>query len=105
MKKITARLIGKMIGKTSREVNSLLAENGYLVGKPGEWSLTEKGRQYGEFVGKENGYGGWAARSWGYILWDTAVAYLIGDPDSYLARINKVRRDFNMDPLNFDEFK
>jgi hypothetical protein len=56
---------------TGREFNSLLLEHGYLEGAPGQYQVTEKGRQY---ANEEDHYRGnerslsysasWSTRSW-----------------------------------------
>ncbi len=33
-------------------------------------------------------YGGYAARGWSYFMWDEDVAYMIGDSDGHLKRVN-----------------
>ena len=71
----TAKRLGEMIGLDSKEVNKKLAEIGYLQGEPGNWALTEQGAQHGEVIVRDNGYGGYAARSWGYIVRDCGIAY------------------------------
>lgn len=103
MKRKSARMIGDMIGKTAAEVNKLLSEKGYLTGKPGDWTITEKGLEHGEERCKDNGYGGYAARSWSFPMWDADIAYEIGDPDGYRKRINEARKEIGLPPLSDDD--
>ena len=44
--KLSATKLGKMIGLSGEEVNKKLASLGYLEGVPGDWGLTEKGKQF-----------------------------------------------------------
>ena len=72
MARISARLIGELIGKSAREVNKLLEVIGYIKkgravtmsGSP-TWDITEKGKEYGEVSANPH--------STGYI-WDPEVA-------------------------------
>jgi hypothetical protein len=75
----SARKLGEILGKTAIEVNKLLKENGFLEGEPGEYELTEKGKQYGEEIFEDNGYGGVANRHWDYKVWDEEVINEISD--------------------------
>jgi hypothetical protein len=72
----SARVLGWEFGRTARDMNALLKEHGYLYGEPGAYGLTEKGKQYGDEQYHDNGYGGYAARSWEIRTWndDTAAA-------------------------------
>lgn len=88
----TAKKLGEMVGLDSKDVNKKLAEIGYLQGSPGNWVLTEQGARHGEVVYKDNGYGGYAARSWEYIVWDSDVAQQLGDPAKHLKEVNQNRR-------------
>lgn len=88
----TAKKLGEMVGLDSKDVNKKLAEIGYLQGSPGNWALTEQGAQHGEVVYIDNGYGGYAARSWEYIVWDSDVAQQLGDPAKHLKEVNQNRR-------------
>lgn len=88
----TAKKLGEMVGLDSKDVNKKLAEIGYLQGSPGNWALTEQGAQHGEVVYKDNGYGGYAARSWEYIVWDSDVAQQLGAPAKHLKEVNQNRR-------------
>ena len=88
----TAKKLGEMVGLDSKDVNKKLAEIGYQQGSPGNWALTEQGAQHGEVVYKDNGYGGYAARSWEYIVWDSDVAQQLGDPAKHLKEVNQNRR-------------
>ena len=95
----SARLLGRMVGLGSREVNLKLAELGYLEGKPGNWTITEEGKKHGEERFDGNGYGGYAARGWSYFMWDEDVAYKIGDPDAHLKRVNYNRELAGLPPI------
>ena len=102
----TAKKLGEMVGLDSKDVNKKLAEIGYLQGSPGNWALTEQGAQHGEVVYKDNGYGGYAARSWEYIVWDSDVAQQLGDPAKHLKEVNQNRRAAGLPIIKFwDEKK
>lgn len=47
MGKSTAGL-GRELGLNSQETNILLRDEGYLEGEPGDWRLTDKGREHAE---------------------------------------------------------
>lgn len=72
MSRISARLIGEIVGKSAREVNKLLEAIGYLKkgravtmsGSP-TWDITDEGREHGEVSSNPH--------STGYI-WDPDVA-------------------------------
>ena len=97
--KLSATKLGKMIGMSGEEVNKKLASLGYLKGVPGDWGLTEKGKLFGELRYKDNGYGGYAARSWSYIVWDESLASKLGNPESHLKGVNKNRKLAGLAPL------
>lgn len=71
----SAQDIGRGIGKTAREMNALLLEHGYLDGTPGNYDLTDKGKQYGSETYHERGTGGSMMynRSWNVRTWDEDV--------------------------------
>ena len=96
----SASQLGSMLGLTGREVNLRLHELGYLDGEPGNWIPTEKALPYVIERGESNGYGGYAARSWSYLLWDRDLVYELGDPDAYLSKVNDIRASMGMDPLD-----
>lgn len=73
----SARLIGEVLGLTAREVNVKLKEIGFLKGKPGNYDLTEEGQKHGRLSGDNNGYGGYAYKSWGYAVWDNEVVDIL----------------------------
>lgn len=45
---LSAAKLGKLIGMTAEEFNTLLQDQGFLEGTPGNYSLTDKGKEYGE---------------------------------------------------------
>ena len=69
--KESAKLLGQRLGLSSQETNHMLKEEGFLEGKPGNYNLTEKGKEFGEYSAHDNGYGGYAHRSWAFPVWDT----------------------------------
>ncbi len=70
---MSAKMLGTVLGITSREVNLLLKENGYINGEPGKWVLTELGKQFAEISQKDNGYGGYAKRTWQFLMWNEDI--------------------------------
>src|SRR5690606_8510310 len=71
----SARIIGwEDFGLNARDMNALLKEHGYLYGEPGAYGLTEKGARYGDEQHNENGYGGFAHRSWETRTWNDDLA-------------------------------
>lgn len=67
----SARIIGREeFGLSARDMNVLLKKHGYLYGKPGAYGLTEKGKRFGEEQFHDNGYGGYAYRSWETTTWN-----------------------------------
>ncbi|MBW3080454.1 Sec23/Sec24 zinc finger-containing protein [Bifidobacterium saguinibicoloris] len=79
MTRMSARILGEKMGLTAREVNVLLKDRGFLEGEPGAYRITDEGSEHGETVFRSNGYGGSAARSWEYDIWDEDVMYEISD--------------------------
>jgi hypothetical protein len=78
----SARTLGREVGKTAQEVNSLLKEHGYLYGEPGAYGLTEKGGQYAQEQDHHRGTGGYAHynRDWTTRTWnDETAASLAAD--------------------------
>jgi len=72
----SAQYIGRGMGKTAREVNALLLEHGYLEGGPGDYGLTDKGKQYGSETYHHRGTGGSQSynRDWTVRTWDESIA-------------------------------
>ena len=100
---LSAKRLGNRLGYTAKETNAKLAEVGYLEGEPGNYTITDKGKEKGKMVYDGNGYGGFCAKSWGYAVWDESVAYDIGDPDAYKKRIEDLRKSVGIyEPFDFD---
>ncbi|MDQ0284860.1 hypothetical protein [Rhodococcoides fascians] len=77
----SATQIGRAIGKTAREVNALLHEYDYLTGPPGDYSMTEKGQEYGSERDHHRGTGGYAHynRTWVTRTWDERIVAALAD--------------------------
>ena len=72
---MNATQLGEKIGRTVRQTNKWLADNGYQFRDGRNWRLTEKGRQYAEeFPYTKNGHSGYQIR-WN----EPAVELLIGE--------------------------
>lgn len=87
---LSARGIGKQIDATSMEVNRLLKDQGFLYGEPGGYGLTPKGEKFGVQQAHDNGYGGYAHRSWETTHFDPSIVEVL---DSSPDRLAKVRED------------
>jgi hypothetical protein len=87
---LSARGIGKQIGATDVEVNRLLKDQGFLYGEPGAYYLTSKGEEFGVQQVHDNGYGGYAFRSWETTHFDPSITEVL---DSSPDRLAKVRED------------
>lgn len=87
---LSAQGIGKQIGATSVEVNRLLKDQGFLYGEPGAYYLTAKGKTFGAQEVHDNGYGGYAYRSWETTHFDPSITEVL---DSSPDRLAKVRDD------------
>lgn len=57
---ISARVLGKEYGLTAEEMNLILLKLGFLKGKPGDYSLTEKAQRYAVEKDFHRGTGGYA---------------------------------------------
>jgi hypothetical protein len=69
----SVRILGQEYGLTSEEMNYALKEEGFLGGEPGNYTLTEKGAEYGEERTNSNGYGGSAQRTWYTKTWNDSI--------------------------------
>ncbi|WP_143533460.1 hypothetical protein [Rhodococcus rhodochrous] len=88
----SARFLGQDLGKTAREMNALLHEYGYLEGSPGDYSLTEKGKEYGSEQYQHRGNGGyahynadWTTRTWDERIVSVLAADMAADPPAVKA--------------------
>jgi hypothetical protein len=78
----SARLLGYEIGgMSSTEVNALLEEEGFLSGEPGNYEVTEKGREYVNEKDYHRGTGGYSQynRYWTTRSWDPRILDEIGE--------------------------
>lgn len=85
---LSARGIGKQIGATAMEVNFLLKDQGFLYGEPGAYGLTPKGKEFGVQQVHDNGYGGFAHRSWETTHFAPGITEAL---DSAPEKLTKVR--------------
>ena len=70
---LSATRIGKHFGLNGQEMNAVLCRLGILEGEPGNYALTELGKQFGRYNYFDNGYGGYAARAWDTISYDESI--------------------------------
>lgn len=89
---LSATEIGHRIHASAEVVNRLLVEKWLLGGEPGAYFLTEAGKAFGAAVEKDNGYGGWAHRSWGWNTWDERVIDELGATPEKIADLTAALR-------------
>lgn len=87
---MTATQLGSVFGRGAAAMNLLLRDHGFLEGGPGAWRPTELGKQFAQSHDFDNGYGGYASRSWGWLSWtdgliDALKASLEANPDGIVA--------------------
>lgn len=70
---LSAKQLGEKIGLNAQEMNTLLKEEGYLSGEPGNYNVTATGDPYVSEKSWSNGYGGYAARGYSYNVWDESI--------------------------------
>lgn len=70
---MTATQLGSMFGRGAAAMNVLLKDHGFLEGSPGAWRPTELGKQFARSHDFDNGYGGYAQRSWGWLSWSDGL--------------------------------
>ena len=70
---LSAKQLGEKIGLNAQEMNTLLTEEGYLSGEPGNYNVTATGDSYVSEKSWSNGYGGYAARGYSYNVWDESI--------------------------------
>lgn len=54
---LSATEIGRPHGLNGRATNRLLEAAGFITGRPGAWSFTEKGKQFGSEIWRKNVFG------------------------------------------------
>lgn len=86
----SARNLGQEYGLTAQEMNYVLKEKGYLEGDAGDYSITEKGRDFASEQDFHRGTGGYAHynRYWTTRSWDDSIAdeLNVADEDKDAAR-------------------
>src|SRR3954454_21536374 len=70
---MSATQLGAAFNRSAAAMNVLLRDHGFLEGGPGAWRPTELGEQFANWVVRDNGYGGRAHRSWGWLTWSDGV--------------------------------
>lgn len=89
---LSATDIGSSIHASAEVVNRLLLEKGFIGGEPGAYFLTDAGKAFGAAVEKDNGYGGWAYRDWGWNTWDESVIDELGATPEKIAEMTLALR-------------
>jgi hypothetical protein len=89
---MTATQLGSTFGRGAAAMNVLLRDHGFLEGSPGAWRPTELGKQFAKSVDFDNGYGGYAHRSWGWLSWsdgliDALKASIEANPDGIVPSV------------------
>ena len=70
----TATELGREFALNAADMNLLLRDHGFIEGRPGARLPPEMGMQFADSADFDNGYGGYAHRTWGWLLWpDEAV--------------------------------
>lgn len=71
----SARQLGKELGLSDREMNQLLKNEGFITGKPNNWSVTEKGKAYAELEDRRSGVGGFQQYNptWTITTYDDSI--------------------------------
>lgn len=89
---VSARILGKDYGLTAEEMNRVLHKLGFLEGKPGDYSLTEKALQYGAEKNWHRGNGGYSQynRYWTTRTFDDSIKKVL-DSDISADLIKEVR--------------
>lgn len=70
---LTATRLGHELGRSAREVNTLLKAHGFMEGDPGAYRPTKLGQAFAHAHDFDNGYGGFAHRQWGFLSWDPGI--------------------------------
>ena len=94
---LSARRLGEKIYLTAEEMNVLLKKKGFLQGEPGNYSLTELGKKYAEIKTWENGYGGYAARSYEYICWKEEILKILKLDSQELDEIRNLTKKIRLE--------
>ena len=84
---LSATDIGLRIGATAVEVNRLLKDQGFLSGEPSAYGLTSKGEEFGVQRSHDNGYGGYALRSWETTHFDPSITDVLDSTPEKLAQV------------------
>lgn len=97
----SARRIGNMTGDTARRINALLKDNGFMEGEPGYYRPTTTGEPYCIEKADDTGYGGYAAKGWGWLEWSKDIIPLLGlkDPEEHLREVNENRAMAGLEPI------
>ena len=90
---ISATDIGAQIGLSAQDTNVLLALQGFLEGKPGEYLLTGLGEQFGHHVSEDNGYGGYAHREWYKTYFDKSILDVIDQSPAVIAETKAAAKE------------
>lgn len=85
--------LGRRFGLSPQEFNVGLRLAGLYDGVPGAWLLTEKGMRFATEFHHENGYGGYAHRSWDTIKWMETVIAEVDLSEDGIARIRQFIAD------------
>ena len=89
MKKLSATELGALLGLTAQEMNVLLKEEGFIKGDPGNYSPTDKGKEYSDELSDDNGYGGYCARWWSWLVWPKSILDEMDNSDERLSKIRE----------------
>jgi len=95
---LSATEIGRPHGLNGRETNRLLEAAGFITGKPGAWTFTDKGNLFGSEVWRKNVFGeGNPEIEWPTIVFDPKILDAL---DITPERISAAKAAYTADLLN-----
>jgi hypothetical protein len=93
---LSATDIGRLIGASPAEVNSLLRDQGFLNGDPGAYGLTPEGSRLGVQVHNDNGYRGVAYRGWSTTYFDPSILNVLDAKPENIAQAKSDVADYRL---------
>jgi hypothetical protein len=85
--------LGRRVGLSNQEFNVGLHLAGLLGGEPGAWWFTEQGKPFATVHNHDNGYGGYAHRSFDTTTWRETVTDKVDLSEAGIARIRQFITD------------
>ncbi len=103
IKTYSARRLGDRIGLSARDVNKKLFELGLLDGKPGLWTITEKGKEFGDSKFIKTGQRNGSATGYDLITWKGTVLNMLGNAKKHMKTVDKNRKMFGFKPIDWEK--